>query len=747
MIKTSLIIILTLILIIPSAFSDIFYNETGTSDNDFIAGNGLFNAQLTTDTTTQRTLTDGRMHPIVSDLDGDGINEIIVLDGGNIRLFQDSSLDVVDSFLLSGSTFSNFVAFDIDDDDFTEIIVAELDSNRVNILEYNGTAIVSQITLTLETEIYEEAIIKCGATDNCLVLATSILGNFISVSAYNFSSTGIGARNSFRNSTDGHCLPIIPSMSFKDYDNDGESEYIMSYIFVSGTASPDENVFIYYFNLSAQLERTIDLNADNTPILAEDMGNIITLSSSPPDCDNSGGTYDDVENPPARFLTSPLVFDLDGSSSNGLETVVGFMIDADEFVMEAFNSDGSFLDEFPEVLDADGIIISNPIVTNVFSDSGDGQDFCVLGFQSTTQQIDLLCGSKLRTGFGSFEADEFFFSTEGLFNVTIAFRDYNVMIHSVQHTTQTPNNINEILTTYGVFTVDDDNDALNRIFSITNPGLSCIQADAEKIGTDDLICSKSTQLVYIDDGLSNQPAIITNIEFNPCIDSVIKVNSTMQVVVTVTDQNNEALGQDLVSSIVEVYESSPDQLNSSIFNVSSDSEMAHQFILNATGVGRNIKIQGFDSIIPRITDTKEFPFTVSNTGVEFGDCASSFSFITVEEEAEVTEATLTIDATENAVTSGIEGLSGISNLAGTTIWFILMLAFSTYIWFAGAERGFTGNSTLGTIAIVNTLFIIIGARVGIISTGLVVIIVALGVVIIGVFLGKFLTGIRTEGGL
>ena len=73
-----------------------------------------------------------------------------------------------------------------------------------------------------------------------------------------------------------------------------------------------------------------------------------------------------------------------------------------------------------------------------------------------------------------------------------------------------------------------------------------------------------------------------------------------------------------------------------------------------------------------------------------------------------------------------------------------MIIFSFAVWSRAGEIGWSGNSALGVIAFTNALLIILGARLGILSTGLVIIITVIAVVIIGVFLGSFLTGSRAN---
>ena len=62
----------------PFAFAKTDYNESGHINNFYQAGTGIFNSALDTDTIQTEVLTDGKLIPLVADLDSDGINEIVV---------------------------------------------------------------------------------------------------------------------------------------------------------------------------------------------------------------------------------------------------------------------------------------------------------------------------------------------------------------------------------------------------------------------------------------------------------------------------------------------------------------------------------------------------------------------------------------------------------------------------------------------------------------------------------------------
>ena len=88
--------------------ADDTYTRFGGDDANFQEGNALFNSQLTDDAVTGvATLTNGYYMPFVADLDNDGVNEIIVNDNNDIKLFQGTTLTPLLSYNvnISGNQF------------------------------------------------------------------------------------------------------------------------------------------------------------------------------------------------------------------------------------------------------------------------------------------------------------------------------------------------------------------------------------------------------------------------------------------------------------------------------------------------------------------------------------------------------------------------------------------------------------------------------------------------------------------
>lgn len=751
--KMKLVLIFVFLMILPIASANTEYNQTGSTNQDYLLGTGIFNLGLTTSSSSIRTLVSGSNIPLVADLNNDGINEIIIMDSSDVRLFKNNNLEIVDSITLEAGTYSNMIVVNIDNDTYNEIIlVNEASGNgNVSILQYNGSDFIREYLLDFDIPTIAdgttEIMINCndgqGNTESisCIyVMASNPLSagtKIYAMAAFNSTDTSeLLEIVSTVDTNENYCLPQIPSIVYENFDlADSRKEFIFTITEFKRLAN--ERLNIMYVDVAENLTITTDQRITFT----SGFNPVITALN----CNDNIG----------KFYTSPMVKDIDGSTSNGKETIIAINEDSEDFVIKVFKSSGSVLDTHPSLFQADGELLSNVMLSNVFGDTGT-VEYCVLGHDDEDQQINLLCGSQL-TG-NIFDTIEFKFNVDGRFNVTNTFNEQNMISHMAQHSSALENiagqglvDTTELISTYGVFQLRDEsfNSSLfikNMDIIFENPAgdSACIQVDVEKTGAEDIICLKETSVFYIDDSLTNNPAEITEITINPCIDSVIKINTTMQIEVTVEDQNPDVLGQDLVSSVVSVYDGTDNQQTSSVLNVTSGTTAPHTFQINQTGTNRQIRITGFDTANPDTIDTILQSFTVGLVGVEFGDCKTTFIITPIAEIVEVTEASLTEDADDNAITNSVNAIIGLTGIGGTTLWLFGLLVLSAMIWFEGASRNLSGNSILGTIAILNVMGILLGARLGMLSTGLVVVITVMGVVIIGVFLGKFLTGASTE---
>lgn len=776
------ILMLVLALLLPAASAESIYPQTGGENTDFLQGPGGFDTTVLS-TTTTRGLTDGDHIPLIADLDGDGENEIIIIDDGSIKLFRGPNLDVVDTVSLPSGEYSPPIINDIDSDGFLEIIIANegFSNGNVTIAKFNGTDFFVQNTIDYSSIFpgltgggTREILLQCGDDQgigenvSCLYVVfdspQTTVERKILAHSFNANSRDSTAFDILFQTSDINldiCMPNVPTMTFTDFNVDGRGEFIFSA--AKFMRSEGDELKIYYIDVAEDLSRTTDLEITFT-------SNFNPVTAGTPECrnDNLG-----------KFFTSPVLANFDGATGNGLETVIGISEDADDFVMLVFNALGTKIKTHPTILQTDGELLGNPMVANIFGDTGE-TDYCVAGQDTDEQLIKLVCGSLLTSRsilFINVPTIEFGFDITDLFNLSDIYNFPSAVGHmsnmqedSIDVTDQVGfTDITEFVGAHGVFqpTANDfpgifTGNEMIRLFDFPTES-ACTVFDVEKIGAADIICVKDTAVTYINDNLINGIAAITAHTENPCIDAgPVVINTTFQVKIIAQDQNPAPLPQDLVTTTVKLYEGTSNEQVSVLANQTSGDEVTHVFLFPGAGInktGSNIRLvyEAFDSENTGDVDSIVQTFTVSTAGVAFGDCTSGKIISLPSEEEELTTvdelaALIPDDQTDNGVTNAIITLSLLLGLGGTTIWLIVMLAMSIGVWAAVMRTGpnghplVHGSSALGMIAILNLLMIIIGARLGILSIALVVIIVIVAVVIIGVFLGKFLTGLNPTGG-
>ncbi len=720
------------------------YNETGVNlESNYRSGSGIFNDAITTDSISgQRSLADGINIPVVGDLDGDGINEIVIIDKDDLEIYSGSSLTIVDAIGLEGDqSYSNPILSDIDNDGKTEIIFAT--ENRppavgnVSIYEYNGSTLFKQaslgVVLPSNAVGTNEIILKCNdgqagtESVSCLYIVSNSRDG-AGTRRYDmtsFNATNINAITtilSTSTTTHDYCFPAVQSISYDNLDNsDSRKEFAFSYVDFDSAGS--ETLYIRVVDIAEDLTITTDLTMSHTTDF-----NPVTSSSN---CatDNLG-----------QYYTSPLMAEVDGSTSNGKELIFGINEDAEDFVIRVYGSNGVSMDVHPSLFQADGEIVSNVMIADVFGDT-DEVEYCVLGHDDDDQELNLLCGSQ-QTG-NIADTIEFKYNTDASFNITKTYEFQNIISHMGQHSSNTEDiagegllNPTDLISSYGVFQLKEDTyngstfiKDMDIIYENPIGDSACIPVDAEKTGSDDLICVQQTLISYIDDGLSNQPAEITAVNINPCVDNVIKINSTMQVKVTVTDQNSEVLGQDLVSSRVTIYDGLENEHSTLIENVTSGSVSAHAFDMNQTGTGIEMLIEGWDTVNPSTVDTIEQTFTVADSGVSFGDCETDL-LIEPDEEEEFTNESLTA-SDENLLKKGASEANAFLKIGLIGVWLLFMLLVNIVVLVEAKDffKGWESRYLFALMAGINVLMLIIGAISTIISFWVILLLLILGIAI------------------
>jgi len=187
------------------SFSYYDYNQTGNSNGLYELGRGLFNENIASVTTYAKSFTNTKQTPLISDLDNDGIQEIIILADDSIAIMHNKELAINSTYDITSTSaprFSNMITYDIDGDGRKEIIIVEEQKSvagysTVNIIDYTGN-VKNQTTFNLPNNLVGEVLIQCKGIDDCLALvvdsfSSQTVNGAMDISAIFFNSSGIGA--------------------------------------------------------------------------------------------------------------------------------------------------------------------------------------------------------------------------------------------------------------------------------------------------------------------------------------------------------------------------------------------------------------------------------------------------------------------------------------------------------------------------------------------------------------------------
>lgn len=725
-----------------SAYSSINYTKAGGHDNSYKTGDGIFNLNADPVTSGLKTATRYDI-PLVADLDNDSVNEIIVIDGYNIDLYHDHSLDVVDSASHGVlPDYSNMIVFDIDADGYNELILASIGSEAISIMEYNGTNFYQQNSISLAAVTHDDGdmMIGCRHPQECLLVFSRYInpsGVAGEIYAVGFNTTNIGTETKLADATPigyNFCLPAIKDVVSADYDshNGGNTtEFIFSAIKAGGGGNQEE-IFIWWVNLNGTTLKATEEHE--------------TTDTDPSDIINSDNCEDEM----GHYVTSPVVFNFDNAASNGLETIVGNIIDTGYFIIKSYGADANEMDDYPETCDITtttcptGDVISNIVRADVFIGSEDVDDVCLAGYTTDTQDIDIICGSE--TQLHSFtKTVELVYDNDANYTLGYNYDDWTPIIHSGHHsgllTGDDYKDRDEFITHLGVIRISeyDNTPDLDRIYDMPYANCAVIPADPENNSYNDLIALSSTNLYYINDNAENEPGTISSIYFNPCpVDTPVMVNQSMYMLVTVEDNNNPPMAQDQVNSDIIAYYNSVNELKYYSENATSGTTFPFNIYLNMTITSSNIRVRGRDTGNPNITDIIDIPLTVADYGVVYGetDCLLNY---TAEAEAEDDAfVSSDLDENDNSITSGVRTWAAFFGLTELIIWLIIMIVVALGIWIK-KDYGM-GIETFGIIGIVEILLIVVGYFLGIIGLGLIFIFIIGAILIIGLWVRNMLTG-------
>jgi hypothetical protein len=692
-----------------------------------------------------RTLHGNSTVPLVADLDGDGIQEIIVVDSSGVKLYHGKNLVLFDSWGSADPLVDPAVVlFDLDRDGLLEIILQnQLGTSGPKILGFNNSRFVVEKTV--------DSTRTCAYTTQCgdVALACSNSSN-LSAFCVVVWVTGDGLNDaSYYNSVRGQwfsytdrwneqllfnpsqygsdlCFSYLPFIDVADMDFDSEDEFIFS---VSDWKNSEYRVIIFSHNLAY-------LGGFNVELSKSFSG--FSQVSSGLKCE----VYDQ-----GRAFTSPIIYDF--VNGGNLEFGFGYMHDADSFEMQIVNFAGSVVQDCPSVFYADGQIVSNLMRGKTFPD-GEGKDLCLLGYDNSQGNygfLDLACCSAITGDFPS--TNEFkswvhcedscndypsVFSTLGqAWNLTIDHGYINMLSHMAF---EDSSSTSALISSYGTFWPDYSscnylgNCNLISWWKSPQEQLGFIQVDLYNSGHAQLIGVKPTNIWLFDDNFVNLMANLSYYYVTPCLDYIWRVNTTGEVRVRVSDPE-----KDLVSANVLAYYGTPFVQASGWFSwgVSSETLFVSQFKANHTITGGKIRVLVRDSGT-NLSSATDFVFSVANEGVGYGQCSSEQSIML---NGSVFKP-LNLNLNNNTISNMARGIGQQLGVNESLIWLFFMLCLGVAVWVTGAR--YQPSMTFAVFGLLEFFMLIIGVMLGFLSVALVVVVAVVSMIILGLYAKSWITG-------
>jgi len=722
-----------------------------SNENNYITSFGNFNEGLSS--TEDSIAVFGAVLPIlIEDLDGDGINEIIMVSGTQIKLFQNTSMTSITAISHGCDVDEtwNIILNDFGDDGNKDILLnCNLgDQTKVLFFSFDGSILTLDNTLVLANYDGEGTIGCDDIRDICFAsFSVSATAKGVNYDAWGvgFNSTSKGSDVSLYAAGGGQirvCNPVINEMAVKDYDGNGDINFIVSQIIYR---SGDQHIVTNFVNVTKDLNANVEMRISTDTWAFNDFGCLVGRHKS--------------------YGTSPLVHNLDPTV--GLETVIGVQTSEDEFKMIMYDSQGNELITFPSIFEAAGDIISNVILGNFFEDTGNN-DVCVMGYDNVSKDIDLLCGNSEHSRIPFVHAEEYFFDTGGRFEISKDYTSKHIITHTANQKQQS-HDLNEVINAYGVFELDYQgilgDDLIMLYPSPADESSQLLLYDYEQIGLTDLIVATATNVYYIDDGFTNKVGYIDSVTIDPCTSSVWKVNTSVDVTLVCKDFDG-----DQVTTMSYLYYGESFQQNGTSMVAASGTTFPFLFIANETGAAYQLRVECSDVENPTEIHSEIYLFSVSTNGVENGDCITSDTPSApdgsgAEDEAPVIvgescdtsddcpTGTVCDDITDtcvlptppkqsnpdNSINTGVRVLSGMTGLGSTLLWLVIM---GIVAWAVVQNWGFT-HDTMPYILILELVLLIVGTVMGFIPLGYIIALALVGILIIGAWFRLKFVGSNT----
>ena len=617
--KLNTIITLIFLLILSLSVSG-EYKQRGNADKSYIiAETGLFNENLGTYNIYVQNLISNLMTqpPLVVDYNNDSKNEIIVADSNDIIIFQNKELNTLDSFS-SNTTILSYSVFEFSNEFYivtSEYLVAP-EYNSLLVYKYNTTE-WNFVGKHSTGSVFTDSMFTCDENSGyCLgVFERTDYVNGISFRLNETTST-LSNKNIrvWEGANNRLCFSSIPDVTLYNPEQDNNLEFYLS---IGETSTIGGAVF------DVSVEKII-INSTG------EISSITTVFEREPDFNNGDGCqyYE-------RLFTSPLIMPIDIAFPDDI--AIGINEDVNEFKMHSYKLDGTNIDSYPQVLEADGTLISNPIRMTAFDNTGIHNDFCVLGYIETTGKLDLLCASEKLSGFLGFYQSYEFETSDNVTSFSIDVTTGQHIIHATQQNNELTGGVDleEILTPYGVFKLGSFT-SLDTLFQVPYLNGVSLLDDVENSGFTDYLYLTENAIVYIDDTVSNENAIIDGYSINPCIEQVWKQNTSVGISITPIDSESDTVQARAILYAEDINTTYTQDSNWSS-SVASATPITFSFTADYKRTNSKITLMVRDSLTEHenLSNTVSVTFSVGDDGVSYGDCQTIVQDISLIPEDEV----------------------------------------------------------------------------------------------------------------
>lgn len=711
--------IIILMFIILSSFALAINFDLG--NNDFLSGDsGLFNENLKTSSVITRAATP-KIPPFI--IDNNGTNYLGVMSSGSLIVY-DSDLNIVSSVLISNydssREFSNFVVDDLNADNYDEIVFYHNGTTRI--YTYNNSLSLVRQFRSDNTFGIPQMNIGCDDNKNCIVFGgdtySSLAGalgvnSVYQVFNYYINSTPV-LFDDYESTGKGHTyFSDIGNFQLVDWSGNGQREIVFITITEEQSATK-EYIKFYGFEINSTTLKTLSK---------------ATISS---DSLSSWAATPNMRK--TEKLSAMVCADFDPTFA-GIECVFNIKF-ATESKMIMLKSDlstyDSYHENYPEFYG-----FSNPAKLDPTGDSGSTNAVCTLFYGNTSTSNRLRCISKTSSGLLNLFIDNVYYDWARITRINQSF-PVSKLIYGVREKTQTNDRI-EVSTLDGIYELSSGftSEFGTRIF--TNPLNNSVMCpyDMKKKGLHDYILFSSNRVDYLSDGYINQNAKITDVLINPCINSVWKINTSVQLSL----KGNDVEGFPIKVNSYLYYNDINQQNGTELTINSGEWSPTFNFIANKTITQGEIRFSVEDTFT-HVKDNKSYYFSTNSNGVILNDCTSTISNInTTTATTTPNNVSITPDINDNIITNNLKVISDASGLGSTIIWLIIMLIVTGFIIWKTNENS---NLMFALVFFVNLVLVIIGTFLGFVGVGIVITIVIGMLIMFGIWLKGKMTG-DTQG--